>query len=326
MLTLVAGHAEAADARYRLAIAPKPFADALIALGVQANISIVGVSACGGGGRAALSGVYSLEDALRSLLADAPCTYRLVDARTVRISAAVPDARTPEPARAPVFVAELVVTATKRPASLNRLPAGVSAISHDQITVSGAADAGQTTGQLAGVLSTNLGPGRDKLLIRGLSDGAFTGRTRSTVSTYLDETPLNYNAPDPDLRLVDIERVEVIRGPQGALYGSGAISGIYRIVTRKPDLTNLTGGVAGLAGWTDGGDPSREIEGYLSIPVLPGRAAVRLVAYHDLQGGYLDDVNLRLANVDKTVRDGARLGVRLQINDCLLYTSPSPRD
>ncbi|WP_411287917.1 TonB-dependent receptor [Phenylobacterium sp.] len=315
MLTLVAGHAEAADARYRLAIAPNPFADALIALGVQANISIVGVSACGGGGRATLSGVYGLEDALSRLLAGAPCTYRLVDGRTVQISAAAPARPAPEPVRPPVFVAELVVTATKRPASLNRLPAGVSAIPYDQIRISGAADAGQTTGQLAGVLSTNLGPGRDKLLIRGLSDGAFTGRTRSTVSTYLDETPLNYNAPDPDLRLVDIERVEVIRGPQGALYGSGAISGIYRIVTRKPDLTNLTGGVAGLAGWTDGGDPSREIEGYLSVPVLPGRAAVRLVAYHDLQGGYLDDVNLRLANVDKTVRDGARLAVRLQIND-----------
>ena len=61
----------------------------------------------------------------------------------------------------------------------------------------------------SGLLTTNLGPGRDKLLLRGLSDGAYTGRARSTVATYLDDIPINYNAPDPDLRLVDVERVEI---------------------------------------------------------------------------------------------------------------------
>src|SRR5204863_9521688 len=130
---------------------------------------------------------------------------------------------------------------------LDTLPAGVSAISGEQLFVTGAADVRDTAGQLVGVLTANLGPGRDKLLIRGLSDGAFTGRARSTVSTYLDDAPINYNAPDPDLRLVDIERIEVVRGPQGALYGSGSIAGIYRIVTRKPDLEKIEGGVAATA-------------------------------------------------------------------------------
>ncbi|MET0274375.1 MAG: TonB-dependent receptor [Phenylobacterium sp.] len=312
-LSLLAAPSDAAEARYRLAIPAKPYADALIDLGVQANISIVGTSACGHSARVGISGVYTLEEALRQLLAAAPCAYRIVDPRTVRIGPPAAPAR--EAPRPPAFVAEVLVTATKRPASLERLAAGVSAIPHEQIEVTGAADVGQTTGQLAGVLTTNLGPGRDKLIIRGLSDGAFTGRTRSTVSTYLDEAPIKYNAPDPDLRLVDVERVEVVRGPQGALYGSGSISGIYRIVTRRPDLEQTAGGAAVLGALTDGGSASREVEGYWNAPLVPGRVGLRLVAYHEVLGGYLDDTNLRLSNVDRTEREGGRLALRVQLSD-----------
>ncbi len=219
-----------------------------------------------------------------------------------------------EAPRAPSLVAEVVVTATKRPVALDRLPAGVSAISGEQIEMTGAVDVGRTVSQLAGVLSTNLGPGRDKLLIRGLSDGAFTGRTRSTVGTYLDDAPINYNAPDPDLRLVDVDRIEVVRGPQGALYGSGAIAGIYRIVTRKPELDQAGAGASAGVAWTAGGDRSYELDGYANLPIVRDRVALRLVAYEDLQGGYLDDVNLRIANVDKTRRNGGRLALRAQIS------------
>ena len=157
----------------------------------------------------------------------------MVDARTVRIAAA-PARRNPAALGSP-RVTELLVTARKRPERLDTLPAGISVVSGDQLIATAAGGARDTAGQLVGVLATNLGPGRDKLLMRGLSDGAFTGRARSTVSTYLDDAPINYNAPDPDLRLTDVERIETLRGPQGALYGSGALSGVYRIVANKPD-------------------------------------------------------------------------------------------
>jgi outer membrane receptor protein involved in Fe transport len=255
---------------------------------------------------------------LKRLLAGAPCKAQVVDTRTVRIVAATPPAAAApshEPPRPPTLVDELVVTATKRPAALERLPAGVSALSREQITTTGAVDPTLTIGQLAGVLTTNLGPGRDKLLIRGLSDGSFTGRARSTVSTYLDDAPINYNAPDPDLRLVDIERIEVIRGPQGALYGSGAIAGIYRIVTRKPDPDEMEAGATAGVATTKGGDPSKEIEGYLNLPLADGRAALRVAAYEDLQGGYLDNVNPRATNVDGTRRNGGRAALRVKLSD-----------
>ena len=317
-LACVAGRADAADSRPRISISPRSYADALIDLGLQTNVSILGTASCGVGGRVALSGRYSLEEALSRILDGAPCRYRIVDGRTVRIAPA-PQAPAAgparEPPRAPSLVSEVVVTATKRPMALARLPAGVSAISGDQAAATGAVDVGGTVGQLAGVLTTNLGPGRDKLLIRGLSDGAFTGRTRSTVGTYLDDAPINYNAPDPDLRLVDIDRIEVVRGPQGALYGSGAVAGVYRIVTRKPDLDHMEAGVLGSYAWTRGGAASHEVEGYVSLPILKDRIAARLVAYEDVQGGYLDNVNLRIANVDQTRRSGGRLAVRAVVSE-----------
>ena len=318
-LACVAGRADAADARLKLQIPPRTYADALIDLGLQANVSILGTATCGAGGRVQLAGNYTLQEALARILAGAPCRYRIVDAQTVRITAAPPLLQLPPPPREPAppttLVAEVLVTATKRPAALDRLPAGVSAIPRDQITATRADDVGQTLGQLAGVLSTNLGPGRDKLLIRGLSDGAFTGRTRTTVSTYLDDTPINYNAPDPDLRLVDVDRIEVVRGPQGALYGSGSIAGIYKIVTAKPDLRSVALGASGAIATTKGGATSHEIDGYLNLPVAQDRIGVRIAAYRDVQGGYLDDVQLRITNVDQTRRDGGRLAVRVQLSD-----------
>lgn len=318
VLACVAGRADAADARLRLNIPPRSYADALIDLALQANVSILGTATCGAGGRVELSGSYTLDEALDRILAGAPCRHRRIDSRTVRITAAPPRISLPpppEPPRAAAVVAEVLVTATKRPAALDRLPAGVSAISRDQIATTRANDVGQTIGQLAGVLSTNLGPGRDKLLVRGLSDGAFTGRTRTTVSTYLDDAPINYNAPDPDLRLVDVERIEVVRGPQGALYGSGAIAGIYRIVTAKPDVRDVAFGASATVATTEGGSTSHELDGYMNLPLLQDRAGLRLVAYRDVQGGYLDDVRLRVTNVDQTRRDGGRLAFRLQFSD-----------
>jgi iron complex outermembrane receptor protein len=312
LLTL-ASRAEAAEARRRFEIAPKPYAEALIDLAVQANVSLLGASSCGPGGRAGLAGRYSLSGALTRVLAGAPCAWRIVDAQTVRITALAPAPRVVGPVT-PV-VTELLVTARKRPERLDALPAGVSVISGEQLFVTGANDARETAGQLVGVLTTNLGPGRDKLLMRGLSDGAFTGRARSTVSTYLDDSPINYNAPDPDLRLTDVERVETVRGPQGALYGSGALAGVYRIVTNKPDPDHYSGGAQTTAASTTGGSPSYGTDAYVNLPLVDGRAALRLVGYYDDQGGYLDDVSLRLSNVDSTLRAGGRAALRVVISD-----------
>jgi iron complex outermembrane receptor protein len=309
----VAWPAEAASTR-QFRIPPKAYSEALIDLALQADVSLLGASVCRGTSRVGLNGTYTLEGALQRLLEGAPCSYRIVDARTVRIlPLAAPTAR--ETPVAVPLITELLVTATKRRQSADRLAAAISVLSHDQLEATRATDPGETTGQTAGVIMTNLGPGRDKLLMRGLSDGAFTGRARSTVGTYLDETPINYNAPDPDLRLADVDRVEVVRGPQGALYGAGSLSGVYRIVTRKPDLETMSASLGAAYAWTQGGSPSQSVDGYGNLPLVHGRVGIRISGYRETLGGYLDDVNLRRSNVDQTVREGGRVTLRAQLSD-----------
>jgi hypothetical protein len=108
--------------------------------------------------------------------------------------------------------------------------------------------------------------------LRGLSDGTFTGRTQQTVGTYLDNIQLTYNAPDPDLRLIDVDRVEILRGPQGALYGGGSLSGVYRIVSVKPVLDEWSGSLLAGAAATESGSPSSRVEGVVNLPLSPSAA------------------------------------------------------
>lgn len=307
------GRAEAGSGRIRFQVAPQPYSEALLDLAQQANVTLIGAAACRGHSRSQIAADLTVEQALGALLADAPCTWRLIAPGAVEISP-IRQVEAPK-LQPPVTVTELLVTATKRVRNSRELAVAVTAIPRASIEATGAADAGEAASQFAGVQATNLGPGRNKLLLRGLSDGAYSGRTRSTVATYLDDIPVNYNAPDPDLRLVDVERVEVARGPQGALFGAGSMSGVYRIVTRKPDLGQFSAEVRASGALTKGGDPSGSVEGYVNYPLLPYKLGLRLSGYQEVQGGYLDDILQQRSNVDRTARRGGRLIVTYEPND-----------
>jgi outer membrane receptor protein involved in Fe transport len=299
----VGGPAAAAPARIKFFVPAKRYSEALLDVAQQANVTLIGAGACDGTARG-ISGAMTLAQALDQLLEGAPCTWSAVAPGAVEIRRR---ARAATPAApAPPVVSELLVTATKRVRDPRELAVAVTAISGQELRGRAAADVADASGQFAGVLSTNLGPGRNKLLLRGLSDGVYTGRARSTVATYLDDIPLNWSAPDPDLRLVDVERVEVARGPQGALYGAGSITGVYRIVSRRPDLSRFGGELRATAADTRGGSPSGAVEGHVNVPVLRGRLGLRMSGYEERQGGYLDDVNLGRKDVDETRRRGGR--------------------
>jgi outer membrane receptor protein involved in Fe transport len=185
----------------------------------------------------------------------------------------------------------------------------------------GAVDISDLAAAMVGVTTTNLGPGRDKILLRGLSDGVFTGRTQSTVGIYVDDTPVTYNAPDPDLRLTDVQRVEVLRGPQGALYGSGSLAGVYRIVTQKPVINVFSGSVDVGGAVADMGAPSRDADAMLNLPLVKDIAALRLVAYDEVDGGYIDNVKLRVANIDGIERWGGRAQLKVLLDGDWTLTS-----
>jgi len=314
------GLADAANAEpARLFRLPaEPVNTALVRFGVQGGVSVGGfpVVGCAGKTRAVL-GLMTPSEALRKLLPEG-CGFTRLDAKAFRIEGVRPSPEAHAVSAAPppsaVDLAELVVTAEKRTEPLRGSPFAVTAVTGDEAERLGARSFADLATQVPAVAETNLGPGRNKLFIRGLSDGAFTGRTQSTVGLYLDDTPISYNAPDPDLRLTDIARVEVLRGPQGTLYGSGSIGGIVRIVPQAPDPSGYAAWVQGEGVVNEHKDHSFGGEAMINAPLLRGRAAVRAVGYVEELAGYLDNPGLGLEDVNHGKRRGGRVSGLLELD------------
>ena len=296
----------------RLQIAAKPVHAALIDFALQAELSLGGdLDACRGQAPA-LTGRLSVKAALDRLLAGSGCDYQQPDPRTVIIRRLAAPMRSPKstPAAAPLGLGEVVITAQRYPNLPGRTPYAISVVSGGALEREAVTSLYDLSGQVAGMTVTNLGPGRDKVLLRGLSDGAFTGQTQSMVALYLDDVPITYNAPDPDLRLADVERVEIMRGPQGTLYGGGSLGGVMRIATRKPDLDRYQASVLAGVGWTRGGGRNNEVEAMANLPLVHGKVALRGVVYREAQDGYIANPTLGLRHANGSTRAGVRASLR----------------
>lgn len=325
-----------------LSIPPQPREDALLALGRQSGLSIGFAPDARCGGVAGVSGRMTVDAALSRLLQGSACEAIRPDARTVvirprRLALHLRTQPSPPPSLpvldvAPAELGEVVVTAEKRESLLSSSASGLSAISGAELARLNVADAQTLALMAAGVTVTNLGPGRNKILLRGVSDGPLTGHTQSTVGIYLGDLRLTYNAPDPDLPYLDLARIEVLRGPQGSLYGSGSIGGVLHIVPNAPDPRGRSGVIALSAADTAHGDPS--FGGYVvaNQPLLAGRGAVRLVAWSHREGGAIDDQARGLSNIDRTRRHGLRLsgllqpGADLELDATLVVQNIDTRD
>jgi outer membrane receptor protein involved in Fe transport len=294
---------------------------ALVRFAVQGGVSVGGlpVSGCGGRSRP-VAGALQPAKALGALL-PAGCGFEVVDPHSFRIVPRPLAATLPTVRREPAEAAgtsqldELVVTSEKRPELLSRTASAISVFSAADMSALGGRSFDEIASQAVGVAVTNLGSGRNKIFVRGLSDGSFTGKTQSTVGLYLGDVPITYNAPDPDLRLADVDRVEVLRGPQGTLYGSGSMGGIVRIVPARPDVSTVLGSVSAEAMATQKGSPSEGFEGMVNLPLAGGRAAIRAVAYSDQSGGYIENPVLKLHDVNSSRRAGGRIAGLAELPD-----------
>src|SRR6185312_1089254 len=147
-----------------------------------------------------------------------------------------------QPAGADFQLEEVVVTATKRLENIQNVPFSVSATSQDQIINSGAADIVDLARNVAGFAVADLGPGQSQMAIRGISSGQVIRDqpgVKEQVGVYLDESPISVALFTPDLELFDLDRFEVLRGPQGTLFGAGSEAGTVRYITRQPQLGKL---------------------------------------------------------------------------------------
>lgn len=197
---------------------------------------------------------------------------------------------------------EIVVTATKRESRLQDVPVAISALTAEDILARGFTQYADYLSSLPGVYFEDAGPGVSQIRIRGLS--AAEGGVPPVVASYFGETLTSVRTNSggkPNLRLVDIERVEVLRGPQGTLFGANALAGVVRIIPASPDLEELSAS-AGVRGFTTAhsDDESFHIEGTLNLPLVRDRFAVRLVAYRDDVAGYIDNRFAGQPEVDYT--------------------------
>jgi outer membrane receptor protein involved in Fe transport len=314
--TFLGGAAAAAGAN-NFEMPAMPVHDALVVLAQKAGLSIAFDDFDLDGYRSRrILAASTIDKALDTILATTPYTYELTGDDTVKLVVRPPvssDHDAHAGIGAPVASAPpdvILVTAMKRRDDARRLPVAVSAIDAEILSVSGADELKNVTPRIAGLAFTNLGTSRNKIFVRGLSDGPFADRTQSTVGVYLDETPINLNDTNPDLRLFDMERIEVVRGPQGSLYGGGSIGGLFRMVTRKPDLDQYAASLQLSGLKTQGGGAGGSADIMINTPLVADKLALRAVAYHQRAGGYIDDVGLFRHNINSSQISGGRLALR----------------
>lgn len=210
---------------------------------------------------------------------------------------------------------EIVVTATRSGATaLQNVPIAVSVVNIDQITKSGQGNLADLAKFTPSLSITEGAPGFNKFNMRGLSTGGYrTSDTsdRSLVAVYLDDTPISVQGQTPDLKIYDLERVEILRGPQGTLFGAGSMAGTVRFVTAKPVLNQNFGTAETGISSTEHGGLSYNGRAMINLPIITDKMAVRVTGYVGHDGGFIDNigqVNKKNANTNNT--EQARVALR----------------
>jgi iron complex outermembrane receptor protein len=207
---------------------------------------------------------------------------------------------------------EIIVTAQKRATSLQDVPFSVAAVTSEDIEQSGATNIVELARNVPGLYITDLGPGQSQVAIRGISAGQVVrdqAGVKESVGIYLDESPISVALFTPDLDLYDLDRIEVLRGPQGTLFGAGSSSGTVRYITAQPNVGELGGSVDLTINDLTDGEFGGSVRGSLNLP-LGENAAMRAVGYYNELPGFIDSLYPG-RNVREDVNGGSRTGGRL---------------
>lgn len=183
---------------------------------------------------------------------------------------------------------DIIVTAQKRPETTFEVPIAISVKGGEEIRKRNAQTITDLQYTVPGLSISEFGPGSQRIQFRGVSSGSGLAQ----IGIYMDEIPLNTEQPDqgPDTRLIDIARVELLRGPQGTLYGQGAMGGTIRYITNDPDPSQASGSALGEVSAIDGGGMDWRGEGVVNVPVVEDRVAVRVAGGYTRLSGWIDNV------------------------------------
>lgn len=199
---------------------------------------------------------------------------------------------------------DIIVTATKRSERLQDVPAAVSVVSANDLLEQGARNFTDYAAQVPGLSLTTARQGVTQVVVRGITTGA--AQPGSTTAFYIDEAPVGSvnaytggNAITPDLDPSDLAQVEILKGPQGTLYGAGAVGGLLKFTTQTPSLSALearaSGGLTGVSGGRDVGYAARAM---LNVPLATDQLALHASGFYRFDPGYIDNVNPRIGRRD----------------------------
>jgi outer membrane receptor protein involved in Fe transport len=193
-------------------------------------------------------------------------------------------------------IEQVTVTAEKRNSTIQKTAISITAISGAQLRAAGITDLISVIQQTPGTAVRSSGPGQNEIDFRGLTS---SGGNSPTVGFYLDETPVTPPAGadngkvviDPDL--YDLSRVEILRGPQGTLYGSGSMGGTVKLITAQPQLDRVSGSFETNGSGTQGGGANGGFNAAVNIPIIPDKVALRIVGTEQHDSGWIDRVVLK---------------------------------
>jgi len=204
----------------------------------------------------------------------------------------------------------IIVTALKRPKALSRVPATAHVLRGAYFRPAAGLAGSDAIGQeIPSLTISSLGPGLNRLFLRGIGDGPLNGFNQGSVAILLDEARINFDAPDPDWALIDIDQAEVLEGPQGPLYGTGALGGIVKISTNHPDLERKSAQIFLSTSVGHDSHFSNAQSFILNLPLASSSLGIRAVGYRDFQGGWIDNAR-GASDINRERLIGGRMAVR----------------
>jgi len=223
-------------------------------------------------------------------------------------------------------IEEIYVTSRKRSESIRDVPFSIAAQTEATIFLGAAQDMSDLARSISGLTFIDLGPGQNQIAIRGVSSGQVVRDQpgiKEQVGVYLDETAISMALFTPDLDFFDMRRVEVLRGPQGTLFGSGSLAGTVRYISNAPDLAETSISTETSVAVTQGGDVSESVKAVFNLPFTGRHAALRAVAYFNELPGYIDAVGPNDAltpNVNSGEKFGGRVALAAQLSERMSLT------
>jgi outer membrane receptor protein involved in Fe transport len=193
-------------------------------------------------------------------------------------------------------IQEITVTAQRRTENVQDVPITIQALTAETLSQLNVQTFDQFVKYLPNVTAPTNGPGQGSIFMRGLSVGAAGTQSSGSiggfpnVAIYLDDQSGQLPGRNLDVYAADLERVEVLEGPQGTLFGAGAQAGVVRYITNKPVMNETSGSVTAGYGTTAHGDPNSDVTAVLNLPLITDTLAARAVIYNDSRGGYINNV------------------------------------